>query len=220
MLWDPQRDVRFIWAMIGQIHKDYEIDLKRMHATGFSAGGFIANYIGNALSERIAAIAPVASGFQGWGLDQPKRGMSVTLIHNRCDKTMIYDSGIDARDRWIKWNRCDPTAETVVINAKPKVTLESFGNGNGRNNSSIYLYTFHYGKGDGPVMPWEEECGMNLGETIWAFFKKHSLPTVQIGDPVFHRLRKKTVLKLMNPTKMIMWKGRSSLLLTELAGRL
>jgi polyhydroxybutyrate depolymerase len=183
LLWDPPRDVRFIWAMIEQIHKDYGIEPKRVYATGFSAGGFMANYLGNVLSDRIAAIVPVEGGFLDWQLDRPKRGVPVALIHNRHDKTVPYASGVGARDQWIKWNGCDSTVETIVTNVNPRVTLDRYGSG--RNNSSVCFYTFHYDKGDGHVLPWEKECGINLSETTGAFFKGYSLFAVPTGEPDF-----------------------------------
>lgn len=138
----------------------------------------MANYLGNELSGWIAAIAPVEGGFLDWGLDKPQRGMPVLIIHNRYDKMVAYSSGADARDRWIKWNGCDSTAQTRVFHPDPEITEERYGNG--RDGSEIYFYTFHHQKADGHVSP---------GEVRWTFFRKHSLSEVPSGEPDFPAIR-------------------------------
>lgn len=113
--------------------------------------------------------------------------MPVLIVHNRYDKMVAYSSGVDARDRWIKWNGCDSTAQTRVFHPDPEVTEERHANG--RDGSEIYLYTSRYQKGDGHVSTWQEGCGINPAQVMWTFFKKLSLSEAPGGEPAFPEIR-------------------------------
>ena len=55
-------DVDFIRALIEGLQKRYAIDSKRMFATGLSNGAMMSYRLACELSDKIAAIAPVAGG--------------------------------------------------------------------------------------------------------------------------------------------------------------
>ena len=55
-------DVGFIATLIDVLSREMRIDRRRIFATGISNGGFMSQRLAVDLSERIAAIAPVASG--------------------------------------------------------------------------------------------------------------------------------------------------------------
>ena len=54
-------DIGFMYALIDTIGKDYPIDTLRIHATGFSLGGFMTNRMGCEMSDKIASIASVCT---------------------------------------------------------------------------------------------------------------------------------------------------------------
>ena len=54
-------DVGFIDALLDTLINQYSIDTNRIYATGMSNGGFMSYRLACELSDRIAAIAPVAS---------------------------------------------------------------------------------------------------------------------------------------------------------------
>src|SRR5882672_10047955 len=58
---DGVDDVAFVSALIDQLSAEYSIDLSRVYATGISNGGFMSHKLACELSDRIAAIAPVAA---------------------------------------------------------------------------------------------------------------------------------------------------------------
>ena len=58
-------DVGFIRAMISQIVRDLPVDPRRVYATGVSNGAMMSHRLGIELSEKIAAIAPVAGSLFG-----------------------------------------------------------------------------------------------------------------------------------------------------------
>ncbi|MAJ43472.1 MAG: hypothetical protein CMF96_01840, partial [Candidatus Marinimicrobia bacterium] len=59
--WDQNNydDVGFISAMIDSISEDYNIDLDRVYACGFSNGGYMAYRLACELSDKIAAFGSV-----------------------------------------------------------------------------------------------------------------------------------------------------------------
>ena len=58
---DPNgtKDVAFMTNLIDLMHQDYNIDLERVYATGFSNGALMSFRLACELSDKIAAIAPV-----------------------------------------------------------------------------------------------------------------------------------------------------------------
>jgi len=54
-------DVGFINALIDTLLANYSIDMNRVYATGMSNGGFMSYRLACEISDRIAAIAPVAA---------------------------------------------------------------------------------------------------------------------------------------------------------------
>lgn len=71
-------DVAFISAMIDDLIARFAVDRRRIYATGFSNGASMAFRVGVDLSERIAAIAPVAGTL--W-IKQPKLDRPVSLFY-------------------------------------------------------------------------------------------------------------------------------------------
>ena len=57
---DNVDDVAFIRALLDDLMRAYQVDAKRVYATGMSNGAIMAYRLASELSDRIAAIAPVA----------------------------------------------------------------------------------------------------------------------------------------------------------------
>ncbi len=183
-------DIGFFRALLDKLEKEYLINPKRIYATGLSNGGKMAHRLGCDLSDKIAAIAPVAGALD---LDNPHASepVSVIIFHGTADQYLPYNGGISqkaalgkgseksvayALSFWIKNNGCQPT---------PK--REQFGNivhetyGGGKNNSEVQLYTI-LGQGHawpggkyGPIYenldpPTQEISATQL---MWKFFKDH-----------------------------------------------
>jgi polyhydroxybutyrate depolymerase len=75
-------DIGFISALIEHFEKQYNIDIKRVYATGISNGAMMSFRLGCELSEKMAAIAPVA-GSMPENLPtrcSPSRSISVLII--------------------------------------------------------------------------------------------------------------------------------------------
>ncbi len=77
-------DVGFISRMIDEAKGKFNIDEKRIYATGISNGGLMVNRLGCELSEKIAAIAPVASAAIISDC-RPSKPVSIIVIHGSAD---------------------------------------------------------------------------------------------------------------------------------------
>ncbi len=115
-------DVGFVSALIDKLSADYCIDPKRVFATGMSNGGFLTNRLGCDLSEKIAAIAPVA-GVLGIPLStcSPGRKVPVMHFHGTADLLVPYEGGgvLDfpsvekSIGRWREINSCGAASEVI-----------------------------------------------------------------------------------------------------------
>ena len=87
-------DVGFARDLIEQLEAEYCIDPQRVYATGMSNGGFMSYRLACELSDRIAAIAPVA-GVLGLSpaLCRPSRPVPVLHFHGTADALVPYRGG-------------------------------------------------------------------------------------------------------------------------------
>ncbi|MFA6095095.1 MAG: PHB depolymerase family esterase [Candidatus Paceibacterota bacterium] len=84
-------DTGFIAKAISEIEQRYNIDPIRIYATGLSNGAAMANRLGCNLSEKIAAIAPVAGALED--ACHPTRPIPVMLINGTNDLCHPYEGG-------------------------------------------------------------------------------------------------------------------------------
>ena len=87
-------DVGYVSALIDKLAEDYCIDPARVFVTGMSNGGFLAHRLGCELSDKVAAIAPVA-GDIGIPLENcdPPRKVPVMDFHGTFDAVVPYVGG-------------------------------------------------------------------------------------------------------------------------------
>ncbi|MBK9176149.1 MAG: T9SS type A sorting domain-containing protein [Flavobacteriales bacterium] len=86
-------DVGFIDALLDTLFDELAIDPLRVYATGMSNGGFMSYRLACELSERIAAIAPVAATMT-IAACQPARPVPVISIHSYLDESVPYLGGV------------------------------------------------------------------------------------------------------------------------------
>lgn len=85
-------DVGFVRALLDELSKQHAIDPARIYATGLSNGGAMAFRAGIELSDRIAAIAPVANALLA--PPQPlQRPVSLLMIWGSADPLNPIDGG-------------------------------------------------------------------------------------------------------------------------------
>lgn len=83
-------DVTFTADLIDLVNSRLCTDARRVYVTGVSAGGGMAARVGCELSDRVAAIAPVAGGYESLPRCTPDRPVSVLEIHGTADTTVPY----------------------------------------------------------------------------------------------------------------------------------
>ena len=171
-------DVGFISALIDEISSNYNIDLSKVYACGFSNGGDMAISLACYLSGKISAVAPV-SGLMSQESDslcEPNETTSLLIINGTADNDRPYNGINDyylSVDNTLEYWSNYHSADSVVI--------EDFVD---RNNNAIELYTYlnqsvlsflqHY-KIIGGGHYWFDLSvnDENLDQIIWRFFKKH-----------------------------------------------
>lgn len=183
-------DVGYIAKMLDDLATVVNVDVKRVYCTGLSNGAMMAHRLGAELSDRIAAIAPVA-GTMVCDECKPKRPVPVLTFHGTSDKLVPYEGlekpvklrGVDATiETWVNVNGCKTEPEvTELPNTKDalKVTRKSYNSGT--NGAEVVLYVID---GAGHVWPGRPSPGGFLGATtnnisanelIWEFFQRHPM---------------------------------------------
>lgn len=92
-------DVSFVRELIDALESQYRIDPKRIYATGLSNGGHMCNRLAIEMSDRIAAVAPVAAVISKALSQSPVAGQPVPLllIEGDADPVTPYGGGIVGR---------------------------------------------------------------------------------------------------------------------------
>lgn len=181
-------DVGFINALLDTLIAQYSIDTNKIYATGISNGGFMAYRLACELSDRIAAIAPVAASMSMTGCT-PNRPMPIISFHSYLDTNVPYDGGVGSGtsghyntpqdsilNAWSTMNTCSITNDTIINNSQfmhrkwsncdcetvieQYVTQDGGHSWPGGNQTSI---------GD-PVSNF-----INANDLMWIFFQQYSL---------------------------------------------
>jgi polyhydroxybutyrate depolymerase len=107
LLPEEGRDAGFVRALLDTLERERCVDRRRVFATGMSNGGFFTSLLGCVLSDRLAAVAPVA-GAMDLRACAPARPVALLLIHGRADRVVRAELARGARDWWARANGCGP----------------------------------------------------------------------------------------------------------------
>ncbi|NNF35316.1 MAG: T9SS type A sorting domain-containing protein [Saprospiraceae bacterium] len=123
-------DVGFISALMDTLISEYAIDTTRIYATGMSNGGFLSYRLACELSDRIAAIAPVAASMSMVECN-PTRPVPVISFHSFLDSNIPYEGGVgdgvsdhynspqdSILNTWATNNKCQALNDTITDNAE------------------------------------------------------------------------------------------------------
>ena len=123
----PEDDVLFVRSLLDQLEARLCVDAARVYATGVSNGGSFTALLGCELSDRLAAIAPVAGGYGVQPPCHPARRLSVLEIHGTDDWVVPYagtgphghGSVAGYLAMWARLDRCSgrPTRRQLEANA-------------------------------------------------------------------------------------------------------
>lgn len=188
-------DVEFTRRILEDLAKVLNVDPKRVYATGISNGAIMVYLLASQLSDRIAAIAPVA-GPMGTESCSPKRPVSVIHFHGTDDKNVPVGGGrgegisgtnfysVEHSLRaWIKANGCaeQPAVATIEDRAKDGTTIRRSTYGSGKDGAEVVLVEI---RGGGHTWPGARIQPRYLGKAtqnvsandlMWEFFQQHPM---------------------------------------------
>lgn len=168
-------DLGFSNVLINKIQDDFNINEKRIYATGFSNGGFFSYRLACELSPRIAAIASVAGSMTKSWIDtdqcQPEHPTPILQITGTNDNIIsINGNGTnesinDVMEYWSNYNNGDNTPEVTQLGGGS--TLSIWDNGdNGVTVEFIKVQGRGHSWNDGNV---------STSEEIWKFLSRFDI---------------------------------------------
>jgi polyhydroxybutyrate depolymerase len=181
-------DVAYVKALIEDVAAHYNVDRKRIYATGVSGGGIFAHRLACDMSETFAAVLSLSGAtFADASRCKPTSPLSIAEVHGDKDDVVVYEGGtltygkIDAaypsaKDtvaHWAAYSGCsgalEPTGTTLDLASKipgAETKVERYA---GCSRGDVELWTI----AGGPHAPL---FNPEWGRTIWSFFDAHAKP--------------------------------------------
>ncbi len=192
-------DVNFFRKMSDYMTTNYNIDTKKIFATGISNGGFMASRLGCELSDKITAVAVVAASIEQGVANScnPNTKMPTLYIQGTLDGFVPFLGGVvspgaggtaishvQAITKWITINNCQATPVTTNLPdiANDGTTIVQRKYSNTLTGAEVLSYVVanggHTWPQGGQYLP-ESIIGktsqdINGCEEIWQFFKRQS----------------------------------------------
>ena len=170
-------DVGFVEAMVNEISSQYNLDMERIYAAGYSNGGMMAYGLANYKSNLIAAVASV-SGSMLDCLDTPSHPMPVLHLHGTNDGVIAYDESSNdynsvqsTLDYWTNFNNTVSTP-TINIDNTSGMTIEHYIYDQGDNSVSVEHYKYIGGE---HVWFTETYQGQNASKLVWNFMSRYDI---------------------------------------------
>jgi polyhydroxybutyrate depolymerase len=189
-------DVAYTDKLLDDLTSVVNVDSKRVYATGMSNGAMMCYRLAAELSQRIAAIAPIA-GTMAIEDCQPIRPVSVLHFHGTKDGLVLF-GGPDERTpknltflsvestirAWVKANGCPKVPVTAAVGhlQGDGTSVRCTEYGPGKQGAEVILYTI---EGGGHTWPGRDPRLRFLGKStraisandlMWEFFQKHPIP--------------------------------------------
>jgi polyhydroxybutyrate depolymerase len=185
-------DVGYTNALLDDLEKQFNVDKKRVFATGISNGAMICYRLACELSNRIAAIAPVA-GPMGLTGCNPPRPVSVIHFHGLADKFAPYTGGKGPRSLpgeffqsvdqsiafWLKRDN---------LSGPPRVVKRGQASGSyygpGANGAEVAVWSIQGGGHTWPggrfgflgkAVLGELTQDISANDLMWEFFQRHPM---------------------------------------------
>ncbi len=170
-------DLGFFEAMINEISTEYNLDMERIYAAGYSNGGMMAYGLANYKSNLIAAVASV-SGSMLDCLETPNHPMPVLHLHGTNDSVIAYDESSNdynsvqsTLDYWTNFNNTVSTP-TINIDNTSGMTIEQYVYDQGDNSVSVEHYKYIGGE---HVWFSETYQGQNASKLVWNFMSRYDI---------------------------------------------
>jgi polyhydroxybutyrate depolymerase len=199
--WDDNSvdDVGFIRDLINHLEIKLNVNSSRIYITGVSGGAMMTYRLGAELSDRIAAIAPIAGSIGGLGFESKKddtlspyiiphpiNPVPVISFHGMKDKSVPYEGGWKQVFDWKSyelWVYIISVNESVTFwvennncNPIPEINISKSGRiitktyTNNFDNADVVLVTYVEGDHEWFKSPPHE---LSAVDKLWDFFEKH-----------------------------------------------
>jgi polyhydroxybutyrate depolymerase len=169
-------DVGFVEAMISEISSQYNLDMERIYAAGYSNGGMMAYGLANYKSDLIAAVASVSGAMLNC-IGPTSHPMPVIHLHGTSDGVVSYNGSNDwnsvqsTLDYWTSFNNTISTP-TIYTDNTGGMTIEHYVYGQGDNSVSVEHYKYI---GGDHVWFNEPYQGQNASNLVWSFMSKYDI---------------------------------------------
>ena len=169
-------DVGFVEFMISEISSQYNTDMERIYAAGYSNGGMMAYGLANYKSDLIAAVASVS----GTMLDctgPTSHPMPVVHLHGTSDAVLPYNGSSDwnsaqsTLDYWINFNNTI-TIPTVSIDNSGGISIEHSIYDQGDRSVSVEHYKFIGGEHVWFSTTFQDQ---DTSELVWNFVSRYDI---------------------------------------------
>lgn len=181
-------DVAFIEDLLDTLDSEFCIDPARVYATGISNGAAMSVTLACHLSDRIAAIAPVAGVFFFPGCPSTHR-VSIIAFHGTDDKLAPFEGRPPAPSsvpvppteesvqKWATYNGCAEEPERVAVTES--VRLLRYGGCD--EGATVELYVIEGGGHTWPGTAIDIPFGdttreISANDLMWSFFEAHPMP--------------------------------------------
>lgn len=214
-------DLAFINELLDQLISEYTVNEQRIYSTGFSMGGFMSYFLACNLSDRIAAIAPVAGVVMTQNCS-PSERIPVFHIHGTEDEVVEYESSFlgapQSVDHFTNHNQCTGTRDSTRLPGDGDASMDLFQHTSCDENTEVWLLRINGGghawPGTGSTVDYDTD------QEIWDFFSRFTLDPV----PVANMKSEKTETNVYpNPAKSIIHietaENKGEVLILDASGR-
>ena len=169
-------DLGFVESMISEISSQYNLDMERIYAAGYSNGGMMAYGLAHYKSDLIAAVASV-SGVMLDCTGPTSHPMPVVHLHGTSDGVLpyngntYYSSAQSTLDHWINFNNTT-TTPTVSSDNSGGMTIEHYVYDQGDSLVSVEHYKYI---GGDHVWFSSTFQGQNTSELVWSFVSRYDI---------------------------------------------
>tara|TARA_B110000967_G_scaffold170092_1_gene179870 strand:+ start:1911 stop:2801 length:891 start_codon:yes stop_codon:yes gene_type:complete len=169
-------DLGFVESIINKISSQYNVDMERIYAAGYSNGGMMAYGLANYKSDLIAAVASV-SGAMLDCIGSTSHPMPVVHLHGTDDGVLPYNGNSDwssaqsTLDHWINFNNTI-TTPTASSDNSGGMTIEHFVYDQGDSLVSVEHYKY---TGGDHVWFSTTFQGQNTSELVWNFVSRYDI---------------------------------------------
>ena len=169
-------DFSFVEAIINEISSQYNVDMERIYAAGYSNGGMMAYGLANYKSNLVAAVASV-SGVMLECTGSTSHPMPVVHLHGTSDGVLPYNGSSDwnsaqsTLDYWINFNNTI-TTPTVSIDNSGGMSIEHYVYDQGDSSVSVEHYKFIGGDHVWFSATYQDQ---NTSELVWNFVSRYDI---------------------------------------------